>query len=138
MVLPFAIDLQIAAGKPFLLEARLDEKGLGRFVCREAGGLDAMQPQGLKDERQERANGVLHIALAREPFADPVAERAALRDPPPHIRERAAAKEGIVLAAKDEKSVGRIVARFMRIPLQPPAEGAFGELITCPLRFPRG
>src|SRR5580658_8006896 len=103
MVLPLAIDLQITPRKTFLPKSRLGEQTFGRIVGRQARGFDAMEPQCLENEGHKRAHRVEHIALSGEALADPIAERAALRDAAANVRQCTAAKQRIVFGAKDEE-----------------------------------
>src|SRR5215831_16037319 len=128
MVAPLAVNLQVAAREPLLAESDLGEQVFRRFVRGQAGGFDAVQPERGKDERYQRARGVEHVTLAREALADPVAERAALRDTAPHVGERAAPHQRIAVFPEDEERVGRILPRLLLVALDAPAICALAEL----------
>ena len=54
MVLPHPVDAQVFAGKAFAPKSGfLQQADRGR-IGRDAGGLDAMQPQGLEGERKKQ------------------------------------------------------------------------------------
>src|SRR5437588_68479 len=53
VVLPDAIDAEVLTGKPFSAESGLLQQTDGGRVRRDAGGLDAMQPQRRKRKRQK-------------------------------------------------------------------------------------
>src|SRR5215471_3341008 len=95
-----------------------------------------MKPQRREDERNERLDGVMHVALPRKTLADPVAERAALRHAAPYIGQRATAHQHVVGRAKDEERVGGILPRFFLIALDTPAKCPLGELIVRPYWLP--
>src|SRR5690242_10135102 len=80
MVLPLAVDLQVGAGITLLLEAGAEQHGAARNIGRQAGGLDAMQPQAVERKIEHQRQGVGHKALARERLADPIAEAGGFGD----------------------------------------------------------
>src|SRR6476661_3817524 len=80
MVLPDAVNSQIAARQAFALESRLLEKLDRGRIGRKAGRLEPVQLERVEDERNDGADAGGHIALVGVVRADPIAERAGLRD----------------------------------------------------------
>src|SRR4051812_20308145 len=136
MVGPGAVDQQVTARQSFLAKAGAGQKVLGSRVIDQARRLDAVQAQGLEDERDQGLNSVGHIALAREFGADPVAQGAALGDAAPDIGERAAAQQGVVALAQHKEDIGRILPYLLLIALDAAAEGTAREFVISPHRLP--
>src|SRR5690348_13969295 len=129
MVLPRAVDAQVLArialaGKAAALE-QADRRGVGR----DAGRLDAVQPQRAEGEGQDRLHGRRHVAGAHIGLAHPVADAAGLRDAAPDARQGEAADQHVVLAAEDEERIGLVGAPILSIALEAAPERAAGEII---------
>src|SRR5579862_4116865 len=105
VVLPLTVDLNITLGQALLAKTRFGQKIAGRVVRRQTGCFDAMQSQCLENERDERTNGVGHIALPGETLAHPIAEPAALRHAASDIGQRTPAEERIVDRPKDKECI---------------------------------
>src|SRR5579859_7897705 len=95
-----------------------------------------METERREDEGNERAHGILHVALARKTLSDPVAERTALCDAAADIRECATAHQHVVFRPKDEEGIGRVEPRFLLVALDASAEGTLSEFVARPDRFP--
>src|SRR4051812_2155287 len=80
VVLPLAVDAEVLARVALALEAGLLQQPDRGLVGRDARGLEAVQPQIAERERDERAHRGRHEALPRKWPADPIADRARLRD----------------------------------------------------------
>src|SRR5690348_2039938 len=118
MILPLALDKQVAFRDSFLAEACFQQQISRRLVGWNTGRFDSMHAQRGEDERNQGAHRRMHVTLAREALADPVAERAALRHAAANIGERTTAEQRIVLLTKDEEGVGGIEARLFLIALE--------------------
>src|SRR6516162_5101517 len=110
MVLPHAVDAQVFARKAFSPKSGLLQEADRGDIGRDTGGLDAMQPQRLECERNEAADRRRHVSAARVARADPIAEIAGLGATAPHIGERQAAHQRVVVLAKHEERIGEIAA----------------------------
>src|SRR5215472_4357030 len=64
VILPGAVDAQIFAGKAFPAKPGLLEQADRGDIARDAGSLDAMQPQRLERERNDKLDRRRHVALA--------------------------------------------------------------------------
>src|SRR3569832_293679 len=137
MIAPFAVILLIAAGQPFLPESDLCEQIFRGFVGGKAGGLDAVQTERGEHEWYQRAHRVEHVTLTRVAFADPIPERTALRDTPPHVGERATAHQDVAVLAEHKERVRRIGTRFLLVAFDTAAIGALAEFVARPDGFPR-
>jgi hypothetical protein len=80
VILPLAVDLQIAECETLLTKSGLGKKISRGLVRGQARGFDPVKTQRAKDEWNQRADGIRHIALSREALADPIAEGATLGD----------------------------------------------------------
>src|SRR5271154_1848979 len=138
MVLPLAIDLDVAPRHALLTKTRLCKEISRWIVRRQACRFDSMQPQCPENKRHERANRVVHVALTGESLAHPIAESAGLRDAAAHIRQRAAPEECVVIRTEHEERISRIEARLALIALEATAVGTLGQFVGSPGRFPGG
>ena len=139
MIAPFAVDQQISFRQPLLAEARLGQKTARRLHFRAGRPLRCGAAPACRTRKGSSAlTASGHVALAREGRADPITQRAALRDPAPHIGKRAAAHQRVVALAEDEKHISRIQPRLLLIALDAAAEGAAGQFIVGPDRLPFG
>src|SRR6185437_3352951 len=116
MILPLAIDEQIAARDPFLPESGLHEKVFRALVGGKTRRLDAMKGQSPEDEGNESFHGGEHVPLPGEAFADPVAHGAALGDAATHVRDGATAHQR-VLGVEYEEGISRVGAGFALVAL---------------------
>ena len=137
MILPCAIDLEIAPGQALTLEAAAAEECNRCGIARQAGRLEPVQGQvfegKLLDQRQRRR----HVALAREGGADPIAQRGALGDAAADIRQSHGAEQRLARGPKDEERIGGIVFDITPVVLHPGAKGGSGEIIGRPQGLPR-
>src|ERR1035437_9778018 len=136
MILPYPIDAQIVARIALALKAGLLQQADRGGIARNAGRLQAMQPQRPEAERDQSAHRRGHVAFAGERRAGPVADAAGLRDTAADIGKREPADQRIVFAAKDQEGIGEIVAQVLGIALEPPAERAAREIVGGPSRLP--
>src|SRR6185295_1316902 len=65
MVLPNAVDLEIAARAPLARKSGLFQDARGGNVVRQTGGLEPMQAQDVEGKRQHAAHGMAHVAPPR-------------------------------------------------------------------------
>src|SRR5438067_4759531 len=103
MVLPEPIDAQILAGKPLAAESGLLQKPDRGDVGRNAGRLDAMQPQRAEREGQDGCDRRRHVPLPRIGRAHPIAETASLSATAADVGEREASNEAVVALAEDKE-----------------------------------
>src|SRR5258706_6441721 len=96
-----------------------------------------MQAERRKNERYERARRFVHVALTREAFADPIAQRTALRHAAPHIRKSAATHQDVIFRSEHEEGIGRIESCLLLVTLDAATKSALGQLIARPDRLPR-
>jgi hypothetical protein len=136
MVAPAAVDLEIALRDALVLEAAFLEHPARGGVLGQAGGLDPEMSigEGVVDERRDR---LAHVALAREGFADPVAERARLRRAAADVVERDRPQKRLVRAPDEEhRHRGALRDRPLR-PVDAVREGLAREVVGGPGRLPR-
>src|SRR6266851_1997512 len=126
VVMPRAVDAQILAGIALAREAGALEEADGSRIGRDAGGLDAVQPQRREGEGQDRLDRRRHMTAAHEGLAHPIAETAGLGDAAPHARERQPADQHVILLAEDEEGVGLVRAPILGIALETAAERRAG------------
>src|SRR3546814_1121258 len=88
VVLPLAVDLQVAPRQALLAEADLPQHPLAGDVVRQGGGLDPVQPQMVEREAAGALHRLGHVAVAGTGLADPVAAGAGLPHPSPHTCHR--------------------------------------------------
>src|SRR5262245_66194663 len=101
MVLPDAVDAEIAPREALAGEAALlQDPDRGR-IRGDAGGLDAMQIELSEQCRQQHAQRRGHVAAMRKRLTNPIADGAGLYDAAPHIGERDAADHGAVELAAE-------------------------------------
>src|SRR5580692_4906399 len=136
VILPLAVDLDIAPRHTFLPEACFGEQISGGIVGRQTGRFDPVQSERFEYKWYQSADCVGHVTLSCESFTHPIAESAGLRHAAPDIRQRAAAEKSVIKRAKHKKSVGRIKPRFALVALQPAAKGALGQFVSGPGRLP--
>ena len=137
MVAPGPVDLEIAARKPFALEAvALEQRDRGRVV-RDAGRLDPVQPQFAESEFDHRRDRARHAPLAGVRRAHPVAERAGLRHAAADAAERDAADQLLGRLVENEEGVGLVAGHVLLLALEPPPEGRLRQVVVRPGRLPR-
>src|SRR5205085_744929 len=122
MVLPEPVDAQILAGKSLATESGLLQKPDRGDVGRNAGRLDAMQPQRAECEGQDGRDRRRHVPLPRIGRPHPVAEAARLRATAANIGEREATNEAVVALAEDKERVGEVAALVLGVTLNAATE----------------
>src|SRR3977135_3422988 len=78
VILPKAVDLEIAARHSFALEAGLLQHACGGGIVRQAGRLQPVQPERDEGEGQNGRDAVRHVPAADVRCADPVADGGCL------------------------------------------------------------
>ena len=137
VILPGPIDAQIFACIALACEPsffqKLDRSGIGR----DARGFEAMQPKACEGKWNDGAHRSRHVTLAYIGQADPIADTAGLRDAAADIGERQPAHQRSVRVAHDQKRVTLIASQILGVTLDPPPEGAAGQIVDRPGRLPR-
>src|SRR3546814_19544344 len=82
VVLPLAVDLQVAPRQALLAEADLPQHPLAGDVVRQGGGLATVQPQMVEREAAGGLHRLGHVTGAGEGLVDRVAVRADMRQAP--------------------------------------------------------
>src|SRR6266852_3336915 len=83
VILPDAVDAEIAPRQPLAAEAAfLQHPDRGR-IGGDAGGLDAVKIELAKQRRQEHAQRRRHVAAMRMGLPDPISDGTGLHDAPP-------------------------------------------------------
>src|SRR5262245_21018445 len=93
MILPNAVDSQIATREPLALETGLFQQSDRGRVARDAGRLEPVQFERVEHEGHDGTDGRGHIALVRVFGPDPIAKRARLGHAAAHVAERQPANE---------------------------------------------
>src|SRR5262249_36705315 len=135
---PLAVDAQILARQALLAKADLVENRLGRLVVRQAGGLQAVQPEIVEDEGQDGAQAVGHQSLPGIGLAHPVSDRRGLGDAAADIADVDAAGQAAALVGENEQPVGLARPPFAGLLAQAAAEMIAPQGILRPGRFPGG
>src|SRR5262245_57255239 len=138
MILPNAVDSQIATREPFALETGLFQQSDRGRVARDAGRLEPVQFERVEHEGHNGANGCGHITLIGVFGPDPIAERAGLGHPAAHVAEREPADEHAGGDCEDEQRVAYVLAKIAQIMANAPAKRGARELVGGPQRLPRG
>ena len=138
MILPEAVDLEIAARHTFALEAGFLQHARGGIVVRQACRLQPVQPERDEGERQHGLDGVRHVAATDVGRADPVADRGGLRDATPDVADAETSQQHRVGLSKNEQGVAQVLFQLALVLAQAPAEGRARQLIARPLRLPHG
>jgi hypothetical protein len=136
MVAPFAVDAEIGPGQPLAFEAVALKEARRSDVCRDAGGLQPMQPQIRERKAHRRRDRTRHIAAARIGRAHPVAEGRGLGDAAADASDRDAADQRMIALAEDHERVGLVARHFLGLAAKSAAEGAAGEVVRRPGRLP--
>src|SRR5690349_8131259 len=136
MVAPFAVDLQIALGLADFAEAEFCQEVPAGAVLRDAGGIDAVEPQALEGVRQQHADGVGHVAVIGVFLAHPVAEIGGLRDAAADVVEVHAAEQAIIRLAKDVETVAEVEAPFLQDARDAVAKHGAFQRVVAPGGFP--
>src|SRR5258708_2013993 len=136
MVLPDAVDAEIAPRQPLTGEAAfLQHPDRGR-IGRNAGGLDAVQIELAKQRRQQHPQRPRHVAAMGMGLADPIADGTRLDDAAPDIGKRDAADHRAVGLAEDDEGIGAVGCDILGVAPQPPPEPGAGEIVGWPDRLP--
>src|SRR5262249_34825250 len=109
MVLPDAIDLQVAPRRAFPAEAGLFENPRGGTVVGQAGRLEPMQAERAESKGKNRLDGIGHVAVAGVRRTNPVADRSGLGDATANRTDAEAAEQGRVPVPEDEEGVTLIL-----------------------------
>src|SRR4030088_3817847 len=106
MVLPDAVDAEIAPRQALAAKtAFLQHPDRGR-VGGNAGGLDAVQIELAEQRRQQHAQRRRHVAAMRMGLPDPVSDGAGLDDAAADIRQRDAADHRTIRFTKYDEWIG--------------------------------
>src|SRR6266404_3473136 len=135
MILPFALDAEVFAGVPLLLETGSCQQGSARDVRRQAGGLDPVQAEPIESELEDQRQRGRHITLPCKGLADPITKAGCFGDPAPEIGQADPADERIVMG-EDEEIVGLVGAPILSIAAYPGAETGAAECIGWSVRLP--
>ena len=136
MILPHAVDLQIAARHPLAGEASPLQELDGGDIGGQARSLEPVQLERIEYERDNSADGRCHIPLPGMLGADPIAEGTGLGHPAAHIAQRQAADERAARRREDEQRVAHVLAEVAHIVADAAAEGGAGQLVGSPNRLP--
>src|SRR5690606_23150069 len=104
VVLPDAVDLEVALGDAFVADLELLDDAPAGAVAGDDRDLDAVQVQLLEREPGDHHDGFGNVALAGVPLVDPVADVGALERAPLQRRQVDLAGEGAV--DEDPEPVG--------------------------------
>ena len=136
MILPAPGDFQIGPGIAFALEAATRQKPQGGLVVRQAGGLDAMQPQGAEAMIEDGPDRFGHEALTGKGLADPVAEAGGIGITTADIEQAHPANQHIVGTVEDKIAIGLVGPRQRPAAPHALAEGSGREVALPPGRLP--
>ena len=136
MILPAPGNAQKALGIAFAFKAAARQKPHGGFVARQAGSLNAVQPQRAEAMGHGGTHRLGHVTLAGKGFADPIAEACGVGVAAPDVDEAQAAHERPVMAAENEIAIGFVVPRQIATPAHPGAKRRRGEFRFAPARLP--
>ena len=103
VVLPDAVDLQVAQGHALVAEAALLHDAAGADVARHDRRLDAVQAGDVEREPQREPHGGGGVAAAAGVLADPVAERGVLPDAAHDVGQRDAADQPVARARVEDR-----------------------------------
>src|SRR5262245_28969132 len=136
MVLPVAIDPQIATGTPFAPEACPLQQLDRRRVVGQASCLKPVQLKRVEHEGNYRAHSRSHVALLRVFGTDPVAERAGLGHATANVAESEAANQRSALGGENEERIAHVLAEIAQVVAHAAAEGGAGQLVGGPKWLP--
>ena len=136
MILPQAIDPQIATRQSFALEARSLEQPDRRRVVREARRLQPVQLQRIEYKRNNRADRRGHVSAIGVFRPDPIAERARLGHAAAHVAEREPTDQSAGRDRKDKERIADILAKVAQIVTNASAKGGALQFVRRPERLP--
>src|SRR6266487_5693983 len=137
MVLPDAIDAEIAPRQPLAGEAAFLQHPDRRRIGGDAGGLDAVEIELAEQRRQQYAQRRRHVAAMRMRLSDPVPDGAGLHDAAADVRQRDAADHRAIRFAKHHERIGSVGGDVFGIATQPPPEAGAAQIVRWPDRLPR-
>src|SRR5216110_2268418 len=127
MVLPDAVDAEIAPRQALAAEAAFFQHPDRRRIGGDAGGLDAVKIELAEQRRQQYAQRRRHVAAMRMRLSDPVPDGAGLHDAADH--------RAIRFAEYDER-IGSVGGDVFGIAAQPPPEAGAAQVVRWPDRLP--
>src|SRR5665213_1181237 len=137
VVLPDAIDAEIAPRQTLAGEAAfLQHPDRGR-IGGNAGGLDAVQIEFAEQRRQQHPQRRGHVAAMGVRLPDPVSDGAGLYDAAADIGERDAPDHRAIGLPEHDERIGAVGGDVLGIAAQPPPEARPGQVVGRPDRLPR-
>src|SRR5882757_828957 len=136
VVLPDAVDAEIASRQTFAIESAFLEHPDRRRIGGNAGGLDAVKIELTEQRRQQHAQRRRHVAAMCMGLPDPVPDRSGLHNAAADIRQRDAADHRTIGFAEHDEWIGSVGGDIFGIAPQPPPEARTRKIIGRPDRFP--
>src|SRR6267142_2771115 len=136
VVLPDAIDAEIASRQTFAVKSAFLKHPDRRRIGGNAGGLDAVKIEFAEQRRQQHAQRRRHVALMCMGLPDPVPDRSGLHDAAADIRQRDAADHRTIGFAEHDEWIGSVGGDVFGIAAQPPPEARTRKIIGRPDRLP--
>jgi hypothetical protein len=135
MILPGAIDAQVAPRQTFLAETRLLQHAHRCAIGGNAARLQTMQLKRPVGEWREQTQSLRHMSATGLRRADPIADAGGLGDAAPNIRQRHRTEQARTCRVKNKERVANILCGFAGVMLETMPEGAAAQFIARPDGF---